>query len=151
MTSTSKYPPTSSGSSKNIRYKLSSGSTAPTRPSTSRRHSLEIHSSSSQESDLTDSPASHDKSPQSPTSLRSARNRSINGDSNYGSREIRGNGSIGASTSQHRAFKDYFAHGAHRRNVRKAPWISRPARDTEEVWIEREQEAVEWLSLFYGE
>jgi hypothetical protein len=52
--------------------------------------------------------------------------------------------------SDSRFYRSYFADGAHRKNIRKAPWVSLPVRGTEEIWIETEQEAVEWLSLFYG-
>lgn len=44
----------------------------------------------------------------------------------------------------------YFVKGAHKKSIRKAPWVTLPVRGTEDIWIEKDQEAVEWLSLFYG-
>lgn len=137
-----------SSSSSNIRYDLRQRATVPEL----------LHSSSTESSDLfgPGSPQSVEKNERSPIVLRKqppARCRSEDGGSRRGSASVRGGHGKEESgeTDKSLYYRDYFASGAHRKDLKRTPWISKPVKGSEEIWIEAEQEAVEWLSLFYGE
>ena len=51
-----------------------------------------------------------------------------------------------------RAFTDgEFWGGAHHKAWEKSPWVQLPLQEPDGRWIPEEQQATEWLSLFYGE
>lgn len=62
--------------------------------------------------------------------------------------------SAGSSSGRKSIRADYFGQylttGPHKKSIPGSKWVSTPVNGTEEKWIEKEQEAVEWLSLFYG-
>jgi hypothetical protein len=59
-------------------------------------------------------------------------------------------GSSGGKSWRSDYFGQYLTKGPHKKSIPESSWVSTPVNGTEEKWIEKEQEAVEWLSLFYG-
>lgn len=112
-----------------------------------------MHPSSSSDTDIYAAASSSSQEKQRLTPVHTEPD-GLDADENRDRRTGTGNGNgngIGSSgTAGSRYYRRYFASGAHKKNLQKAPFITWPVKGTEEIWIEPEQEAVEWLSLFYG-